>query len=78
MRRHFGFLENEWQFNLHRDPGACGQSGCLHVDGRGAQRMEMTGIRSSNRNKHRRPDRKWAGELWRSVTSHLRLLTNSG
>ena len=66
-RQHFGFLQHEWRFGLHRDPEACGLSGSLHMDERGEQRMEMVGIRSNHRNKHRPPDRKWTGELRRDL-----------
>ena len=55
-RERFGFLANEWIFKLDRHNTGCGRSGCLHLDGRGEQRMEMLGIHDRRRNSHKPPD----------------------
>ena len=49
-RKHFGFLAKEWAFKLHRHNNESDRSGCLHLDGRGEQRMEMLGIHDRRRN----------------------------
>lgn len=57
-RKHFSFLRT-WDFKLNR----CGVAGCLWLDGRGAQRMEMLGIHSRGRNEHVPPERARPGLL---------------
>ena len=57
-RTHFGFLAKDWDFKLGRHMSKSGRSGCLHLDGRGGQRMEMLGIHDWRRNKHQPPDMK--------------------
>jgi hypothetical protein len=44
-REHFAFLHKDWQFHLDRHCSESGISGCLYLDARGAQRMEMLGLR---------------------------------
>ena len=54
-RSHFSFLKT-WQFKLDRHSNESNTTGCLHLDKRGSQRMEMLGIRSRGRNKHHPPN----------------------
>ena len=49
-RKHFEFLHDGWRFHLDRHAHENGTSGCLHLDRRGEQRMEMLGVRSQRRN----------------------------
>jgi len=56
-RSHFGFLAKEWQFVLHRHNNETERSGCLHLDGRGEQRMEMLGVHDRRRNTFQPPDK---------------------
>lgn len=56
-RSHFGFLAKEWQFVLHRHNNETERSGCLHLDGRGEQRMEMLGLHDRRRNTFQPPDK---------------------
>lgn len=60
-RRHFDFLANEWGFKLDRHNTESERSGCLHLDGRGEQRMEMLGIHDRRRNLHQPSDRRRPG-----------------
>ena len=55
-RKHFDFLTNDWSFKLDRHNTGSERSGCLHLDGRGEQRMEMLGIHDRRRNSHKPPD----------------------
>ena len=61
-RSKFGFLHADWRFSLNRqsDAGA-GSSGCLFLDPRGKQRMEMLGVHSRRRNPHKPPERRRPG-----------------
>ena len=55
-RRHFDFLD-KWSFVLNRHHNESECSGCLHLDGRGDQRMEMLGIHNRLRNAFQPPDK---------------------
>ena len=55
-RRHFDFLD-KWSFVLNRHNNESECSGCLHLDGRGDQRMEMLGIHNRLRNAFQPPDK---------------------
>ena len=76
-RSHFSFL-NTWQFKLDRHSSKSNTTGCLHLDKRGSQRMEMLGIRSRGRNKNHPPNIKrpqihianWSGDLDLYVVHH--------
>ena len=54
--RHFEFLDT-WSFVLNRHDNESERSGCLHLDGRGDQRMEMLGIHNRLRNAFQPPDK---------------------
>ena len=56
-RSHFHFLHDEWDFLLDRHHSETNRSGCLHVDVKGNQRMEMLGIRSRQRNMSNPPEK---------------------
>ena len=55
-RAHFEFLA-DWGFKLDRHSTESERSGCLHLDGRGEQRMEMLGVHDRRRNLHQPSDR---------------------
>jgi len=54
-RSHVSFLKT-WQFKLDHHSTKPNTTGCLHLDKKGSQRMEMLGIRSQGRNKHNPPN----------------------
>jgi len=56
-RGHFSFLHDQWTYRLDRHQHESNRSGCLHVDAKGEQRMEMLGIHSRQRNASRPPER---------------------
>lgn len=56
-RGHFNFLHDRWEFKLDRHQHEANRSGCLHVDAKGAQRMEMLGIHSRQRNVNHPPEK---------------------
>jgi hypothetical protein len=59
-RDHFSFLHDDWGFLLDRHCAEANRSGCLHVDAKGRQRMEMLGIHSRRRNVSQPPDKRKA------------------
>ena len=65
---HFSFLKT-WQFKLDRHSTKSNTTGCLHLDKRGSQRMEMLGICSRGRNKHNPPNNK---------RQHIKIANRSG
>ena len=51
VSHHFGFMHKNWKFtSLDRHASASSRSGCLHLDKRGTQRMEMLGLHGRGRN----------------------------
>ena len=56
-RSHFSFLHDQWEFKLDRHQNEANRSGCLHVDAKGDQRMEMLGIHSRQRNVSNPPEK---------------------
>ena len=56
-REHFSFLHEHWSFTLDRHNAGSNRRGCLHLDVRGEQRMEMLGIHSRQRNASLPPDK---------------------
>lgn len=59
-RKQFNFLADDWSFKLNRHNTESERSGCLHLDARGLQRMEMLGIHDRRRNLHQPSDRRRA------------------
>ena len=55
-RKHFSYLK-DWKYKLHRHNKETERSGCLHLDGRGEQRMEMLGVHDRRRNTFQPPDK---------------------
>ena len=56
--RHFNFLHKGWKFTLDRNYTKSPTSGCLHLDKKGGQRMEMGGIHHRSYNITKRPKRR--------------------
>jgi hypothetical protein len=52
---HFSFFKT-WQFKMDRHSTESNTTGCLHLDKRGSQCMEMLGICDQGHNKHHPPN----------------------
>lgn len=67
-RKHFSFLHEHWSFALDRHKNGTNRRGCLHLDLKGEQRMEMLGIHSRQRNSFQPPDKARRGR--HAVANH--------